>query len=108
MRCNRQPHPGILNVGNVKLPAGFLDDLTNGRIMHMRYFGKQVVLNLEIESANQCGNELIAGGEIGSGLQLVNCPLILQAVIGHIRHGKMRMLYSVSQLKHNAQYKTGK
>jgi len=40
MRCDRKPHFGIFYIWEAKILAGFLNDLADSRIMHMRYAGK--------------------------------------------------------------------
>lgn len=50
MRGHGRSHFRIFNIRNSKILAGFFDDLADGRVMHMRDPGKQMMLNLEIQS----------------------------------------------------------
>ena len=52
MRCYCQSEFWIFDIRNAVILAGFSNDLAYSRVMYMRYFWKQVMLNLEIQSAN--------------------------------------------------------
>src|SRR5690606_27264852 len=60
-------HRPMLQVCHPKFFAGGLDQFVDCRIMHVADARKQVVLHLEIESAEQPGNRLATGSEIGRG-----------------------------------------
>ena len=52
--------------------------------MNMRYFRKQMMFDLEIQSPNQPGNQPVVGGEIGCCIHLVNGPFIFNFIGIHI------------------------
>src|SRR5882757_1873669 len=107
MRSNGVPHPGILDIDQTILLTGLPDDLTDGRIMYMRYLGENMVFDLEIQSADQPGNDRVIRGEVSGRLDLVYSPFVFQLIGVHIGNRESRMLYRMGQLKHQAQYKTG-
>src|SRR5687768_9344908 len=76
MRGYSGTYPFVFYVLNAVFLAGFLNDLADSRIMYMRYFGKQMVFYLEIQSTNQPTYQFIPGGKIGRCFQLVNSPFI--------------------------------
>ena len=72
MRCNGISHPGVFNVFHAKLLAGLFNNLADLRIVDMRNFWKQVVLNLKIKPAYQPRHQFVLGGKICSGFNLVH------------------------------------
>ena len=52
MRSDSLVHALVFNIHNTMLEASLLYDFADGRIMNVRYFWEQVVLNLEVQSAH--------------------------------------------------------
>ncbi len=82
-------------------------DLTQRRIMHMGYFGKQVMFDLKIQSAHQPGNQPVMGGKIGRGHYLVNRPFVFHFTGFDIGHRKSSMLNGMRQLEYDTDHQTG-
>ena len=106
MGSNSITNPGELDVNQAIFLAGLPDDLADGRIMNVRYFGEKMMLDLKIKSADQPGDNRIAGGEICRCLDLMYRPLVFQFVGIHIGDRERRMLDRMRQLKYQAQYKS--
>src|SRR5882757_194948 len=107
MRGNGITHPGIFNIDQAVLLAGLPDDLADGRIMNMGYLGEKMMLDLEVQSAYQPGNDRVAGSKISRRLDLVHRPFVFQLIGVDISNGKSRMLHRMRQLEYQAQHKTG-
>ena len=67
MGSNGTSHSFILYVLNSVFLAGFLDDLTDCRVMYMRDLGKQMVFYLEIKSADKPAYNLVLSRKVSSG-----------------------------------------
>jgi hypothetical protein len=55
MRSDRITDPGIFDIDQPIFLAGLPDDLADGRIVNVRYFGEKMMLDLEIQPADQPG-----------------------------------------------------
>src|SRR5690606_26159650 len=64
-----------------------------------------MVFYLEIQSTYKPTYQLVAGGEIGGGLQLMNGPPVFHSTRAFVGLGEMRMLHRMFQLENNAQNK---
>jgi len=105
MRSNRIPDPRVLDIHQSILLASLPDDLTDRGIMYVRYLGKKMVFDLEVQAADQPGHDRIAGGEIGRRLDLVYRPFVLH-LAGDLTCQRERcMLDRVRQLEDHAQHK---
>jgi len=107
MGNNGMAHLRVFDVRNAILGAGVFNDAPEVAVMHMGNFGKEVMLDLEIEAAHQPADEFIPGRKISRGLQLVDRPFIFQPACLFMRHGEMRMLYGMSQLENDAEHEAG-
>src|SRR5450631_242078 len=65
-----------------------------------------MVLNLEIQSANQPGNQPVMGCEICRGIHLMNCPFVFNLIRIQIGHGESGMFNSMGQLENYADQQT--
>ena len=65
MRCNGIAHFGVFNVLHPKLLAGLFNNFAYLRIMDMRYFGEQMMLNLEIKTTHIKCEQSLATAEVG-------------------------------------------
>ena len=60
-------HSFILYVLNSIFLAGFLDDLTDCRVMYMGDLGKKMVFYLEIQAADKPANNFVFCRKVGRG-----------------------------------------
>src|SRR5450432_63087 len=105
MRGHGITHPGILYIGQSVFLASLPDDLADGRIMDMGYFGKKMMFDLEIQSSDQPGNDRVVGSKISRGTDLVYGPLVLHPARLDIGNGKGGMFDRMCQLEDQAQHK---
>lgn len=71
MRSDRHAGFGEFDIPDAVLFAQLLDDLADRRIVYVRDRREKVVFDLEIQAADQPGDDLIFGGEVGRGLKLM-------------------------------------
>ena len=64
------------------------------------------MLDLEVQSAYQPGNNRVVGSEIGRSLDLVDSPLVFHLAGFYVCHGEVCMFHRMRQLKYHAQHKT--
>ena len=69
----------VVVVRHIELTGGFLHDLGNLAVVHVANVGEQMVLNLEVEPADQPTEHAAAIGEVGGGFHLVDGPVVFEA-----------------------------
>src|ERR1700754_3122892 len=106
MRNDSAGHGRVFVVSDAKLRAGLPHDMIYRRIMDMADPGKEMVFDLEIKASDIPGDDLIAGGEIRSGLYLMDRPFFFQLYC-RIRFDVFETcgLHNMRQLKHDGQDK---
>src|SRR3984885_11713981 len=107
MRSDGITNPRILDVYKPIFLAGLPDDLADRRVMDMRDFGEEMVLDLEVQSPNQPGYNGIACGKIRGSPDLVDSPLVLHLARGLVGYRESSKLDGMSELEDHAKYKTG-
>src|ERR1700693_6217881 len=106
MRSYGKPYISEFNVINTMFLTDLLNNLTKSGVMNMRYFWKQMMLNLKIQTACQPGNKFIFCRKIGSGFYLVYSPFIFHFTGFGISYRKGSVLNGMGKLKNKTQYKT--
>ena len=80
-------------------PAHALDDLRQCRVVDMADPRKQVVLDLEIQSADKPRQRTVFAREIHRGLDLMGCPIAIHDLCGQRRFGEGGLAEAMGQLK---------
>jgi hypothetical protein len=75
----------MFQVRNIKIRTSLTDDFTDSGIMYVRNAGKQMVFDLEVQSAYPPGDETVSGGKIGRSHQLVNGPFMFHDLFARQR-----------------------
>lgn len=107
MRGHGITHPGKFYIRQPIFLASLPDDLADGRIMDMGYFGEKMMFDLEVQSPHQPGNDWVVSGEISRGTDLVYGPFVLQSARFDIGDREGGMLYGMCQLEYEAQHEPG-
>src|SRR2546423_13435269 len=89
-------------VADAELFAGLFDQLAQRWIVNVADAMKQVMLDLEIQSAQEPAQHGIAAGEIDSGLNLVHGPVGFHFPVGAGKR-KIGLFDTVRQLKDDAE-----
>lgn len=85
-------------IRDVELPAGLLYNFIDLRVVDMTDPGKQVMLYLKIQSAQEPEKKFALRGEVGSCADLMKCPFPFHFFTGR----KFGDLHHVGQLKNDA------
>ena len=80
MRNNSVTHFPELNIFYAIFLACLLDYFADGRVVDMRDLREQVMFDLEVQTTNKPGDQLILSCKICCGLDLVYGPLVLDGV----------------------------
>src|SRR6476469_1466460 len=104
MRHNGLAHFTVFIVFYSIFMAGFFNDLTDSRVMNMRYFWKQVMFYLEVQSSNKPAYQLIISSKIGCCGYLMFCPFTFN-FSGFCRLRKFSLFNCMSQLKYDTNSK---
>src|SRR5258708_1317895 len=107
MRSNGIPYPGIFDIDQTIFLAGLPDDLADSRIVNVRYFRKEMMFDLEIQSAYQPGNDRVIRSEISGRFDLVYRPFVFELIGFYIGNRESRMFHRMRQLEYQAQHKNG-
>ena len=102
MRYNCLAHFTILNIFYPVFFTGLPDYFADCRVVYMRYFGEQVMFDLEVKSTDKPAYQLIIGSKVCGSLQLVNSPLIFHFVGFNIRSRESSMFNGMGKLEYNA------
>jgi len=99
-------HGLVFHVVDVAFEADLADDLADLRVVYVGDFGEEMVLDLKVEAAEEPGDDLAVGGEVGGGVDLVDGKLVRQPVRG-VGQGKLGPLDGVGELEDDGEGDTG-
>ena len=92
-------HGGVFHVGDVAFEADLADDAADLGVVDVGNLGEEVVLDLEVETAYEPGDESALGGEVGGGGDLVDGELVRQFVVAGVREGEIGVFDGVGELE---------
>src|SRR5882757_4949003 len=100
-------HGAVFEVLDVAFEADLLHDLADLGVVDVRDAREEVVLDLEVEAADQPCDQLAAGGEVGGGGDLVDGVLLRQEVAGGVGEGEVGVLDGVGELEDDGEGEAG-
>ena len=83
-------------------PAHAFDDLREGRVVGMADPRKEVMLDLEIEAADEPRQRTVSMREIHRRFDLMGCPIALHDLCGQRRFGEGGLAKAMGLLKNHA------
>src|ERR1022692_2540617 len=83
--------------------ADLFDNRREGGVVDVADLGEQVMLDLEVETTQVPGEELVIAPEVDGGLDLMRGPFMLDLAGGDARLPEGRLLDTVGELEHRRQ-----
>ena len=100
MRADGCEQACAASIPNAELRAGGTDNLRDARVMNVANVGKEVMLDLEIESTHVPSQKTIVWREVDRGVNLMDRPWARQPLDGW----KLCFLDAMSELEYGAQH----
>lgn len=96
----------MFTVSQPELLTGLFHQLGDGRVVDMADFGKQMMLDLKIQTAQQPCCHRATPGKVDGGLDLMYGPRVFDPSGVMSWQRKRRLLHAVCQLKYDAEHQT--
>src|SRR5579864_1180807 len=98
-------HPGqertVRRIPDTELPASFFDNLGQRWVMHVTYAREKMMLNLEVESAQQPAENPARAAKVHGGLDLMHVPRMLHALGVRRWQGILGLFHAMGQLEYH-------